>query len=56
MATIPPRPNATISDGVQYIQKNPSALFTIYAGIKELITVIFLIFKPGIKSPTPYGK
>ena len=51
-----PKPNATISDGVQYIQKNPSALFTIYAGIKELITVIFLIFKPGIKSPTPYGK
>jgi len=51
-----PKPNATVSDAVGYVQSDPSVLFRIYSGIKELVTVVLLIFKPGIKSPTPYGK
>jgi hypothetical protein len=46
-----PKPNATITDGIEYVKRNPSSLVTIFAGLKELVTVLLLIFKPAIKSP-----
>lgn len=43
------KPNATISDAVNYVSQDPSVLGRIYSGIKEIITVIALIFKPSPK-------
>lgn len=46
-----PKPNATVTDGITYVKNNPGALATILAGLRELVTVLILVFKPGIKSP-----
>jgi len=51
MSSNVPKPSATVADGIEYVKKNPSSLATILAGLKELVTVLILIFKPGIKSP-----
>lgn len=46
----PPTPNATISDAINYVGQNPAGVIgAIVGGVKEIIKIIALIFKPGIK-------
>jgi hypothetical protein len=47
----PSDPNASIGDAINYVGSNPGVVGTIIAGVKEIVTIIMLIFKPGIKSP-----
>lgn len=53
MSTDPNKPNASIKDAIDYVGSNPGAVATIVAGIKELVTVIMLIFKPSPKIKLP---
>ena len=43
----------TIGDAVNYVAQNPGVLGTIYAGVREIMSIIALIFKPSAKIGGP---
>lgn len=51
MSSNVPKPNATVVDGIEYVKSNPGVLATIFAGLKELFTLVVIIFKPSPKLP-----